>query len=144
MDIIPKTNTFEISLDDHERLKGLYPNMGKNTHIGNRAVEIVKLFVLSFYPSATFSKKNKKGTDLTIINNGVEFQFEIKGTAEADISWNQLRVSGKPSHDALIAGMQLIRVSNVGEQTVTINFLKYGEDFLTEPEPRWTIKRIKK
>ncbi|HEX8014879.1 MAG TPA: hypothetical protein VF465_06565 [Flavobacterium sp.] len=117
-------------------------NMGKNSHIGNLAVKIVELYFLSLDPEAIFST-GKNGADLEVTYLQKIEKFEIKGTADGTIAWNKLKVSSQQCHDALVNGMSIIRVTNVGKENPTIHILKHNEDFRLIPEARWRLSRIK-
>lgn len=134
---------FHISETQLATLLELYPNTGKNSHVGNIAVKIVELFFLDRYLGVTFNR-GTSGADLEVnINNEVQ-RYEIKGTIDDNISWAKLKVSSKDCYDCLIAGMILIRVTSIGKTKVALHFMKYGEDFTMEPEVRFAVKPIKK
>ena len=137
------TITFSISKEQLNELLTLYPNTGKNSDIGKIAIEVAKLYFLSKNEMTSFTT-NKKGIDLTTEVNGLIEKYEIKGTADKDISWSKLKVSSQNCHDHLINGMTLIRITNIGSTTMTFYFLKYKEDFELIPEPRWSVVRTKK
>ena len=50
---------------------------------------------------------NKKGIDLTVEVNGLVEKYEMKGTADKDISWRKLKVSSQNCHYHLVDGMTL-------------------------------------
>lgn len=119
-----------------------YPNTGKNSDVGKLAVEIAKLYFLSLNDKTTFTT-NKNRIDLSIsVDENIE-HYEVKGTADKSISWNKLKVSSQNSHDHLVNGMTLIRITNIGSTELTLYFLKYNEDFELVSEPRWSIKQKK-
>jgi hypothetical protein len=132
-----KIFNFSITQDQLIRLKALYPNMGKNSDIGKLAIEIAKLYFLSINNTTTFIKIN--GVDLSTSINDVVVNYEIKGTADNNISWNKLKVSSQNCHDRLINGMTLIRITNIGTTEMTLYFLTFIEDFKLVPEPRWSV-----
>nr|WP_315176022.1 hypothetical protein [uncultured Flavobacterium sp.] len=134
-----KGHNFEITPQKLNELLGLFPNLGKNSDIGKFAVEVAKLFILSLNPNSTFN--TKRGVDLSVTLNGIEEDFEIKGSAANDIGWNKLKVSSQFCHDNLINGMNIIRVTNIGQINMTIYYLNHDEDFELVPEVRWTIKK---
>lgn len=115
---------------------------GKNSDIGKLAVEIVKLYFSSIDAGVTFLP-GKKGADITVISNAVETSYEVKGTQDPNISFVKLKVSSQACHDALVNGMELIRVTNIRGNYIKLHFLKHGVDFLLVPEPRWRMKKIK-
>jgi hypothetical protein len=133
---------FHIPTEKLTELKKLYPNMGKNSHVGEMAVRIVELYFQQSDPEARF-KVIKGGGDLAVDSNGCTRNYEVKGTVDADISWSKLKVSSKECHDALKEGMTLIRVTSVGESKVYLHFLQYGTDFTLAEEARWAVKRIR-
>jgi hypothetical protein len=136
------TNNFSITQDQLNSLLTLYPNTGKNSDIGKLAVEIAKLYFLSINDSTTFFT-NRNGIDLSTSVNGIVENFEIKGTADNNISWNKLKVSSQNCHDHLVNGMRLIRITNIGATEMTFYFLTHSEDFELVPEPRWSVIRRK-
>jgi hypothetical protein len=133
---------FEISDDELTELLNRYPNMGKNSHVGGMAVELVKKYFLAKHPEAIV-ELGKAGADLQISHAGGSESFEIKGTPDENISWTKLKVSSQDCYNALIKGMILIRVCNVGNRAITLHFMKYNEDFTLVPEVRFAVKRIK-
>lgn len=120
-----------------------FPNIGKNSHVGHLAVEIVQDYFNSNYKKVQF-KNGAKGVDLRVTFNNKSHSFEIKGTASPNVDISKLRVSGRPSYDALIKGMILIRVTGVGTNAPTLHFLKHNRDFILTEEPRWAVKNAKK
>ena len=136
------TQIFLITQDQLIGLLTLYPNTGKNSDVGKLAVEIAKLYFLSTDETAIFIT-NKNGVDLSTAINGVIENYEIKGTADKNISWNKLKVSSQNCHDHLVNGMTLIRITNIGSTEMTFYFLKHSEDFELVPEPRWSVIRKK-
>jgi hypothetical protein len=136
------THNFSITQDQLNSLLTLYPNTGKNSDVGKLAVEIAKLYFLSLNDTTIFTT-NKNGIDLsTTINDTIE-HYEIKGTADKNVSWNKLKVSSQNCHDHLVSGMTLIRITNIGMTELTLHFLKHNEDFELVPEPRWSVIRKK-
>lgn len=136
------THDFIITQEQLTDLLTRYPNTGKNSDVGKLAVEIAKLYFLSLNDKTTFTT-NKNRIDLSISVNGTIEHYEIKGTADKSISWNKLKVSSPNSHDHLVNGMTLIRITNIGSTEMTLYFLKHNEDFELVPEPRWSIIRKK-
>lgn len=135
-----KIQSFEITPLQLEEILSMYSNMGKNSHVGNAAVKIVQLYFQSLDPNSEF-RIGQKGADLEVTYLGKTESFEIKGTADKKFSWTKLKVSSQSCHDALVAGMTLIRVTNVGSRNPTLHFMQYGEDFKLVSEPRWTLVR---
>lgn len=133
---------FELTPEQLKNFLERFPNLGKNSDVGKFAVEAAKLFLLSLNQNTIFVFK--RGIDLSASINGIEEDFEIKGTAANDISWNKLKVSSQFCHDNLVNGMNIIRVTNIGNIKMIIYYLKHNEDFQLIPELRWTIRKIKK
>jgi hypothetical protein len=133
---------FEITPDQLQTLLTSYPNLGKNSHVGNIAVKVVELFFLARDPGATF-RLGAKGADIEVNTEGRIERFEIKGTADKDISWAKLKVSSQDCYQCLVEGMRLIRVTGIGATRMKIHFLKYGEDFTLVPETRYAVKPMK-
>lgn len=119
-----------------------HSNMGKNSHIGNVAVKIVQLYFKSIDQNITFGG-GRAGSDIEVIFSDRSEHFEIKGTADSNISWTKLKVSSQACHDALVLGMKIIRVTSVGTLNPKIHFLQYGKDFLLIPEARWSVIPIR-
>jgi len=133
---------FEVPEYEFHLLQDKYPYVGKNGDIGKLAVEIAILYFKSLHPSVLFHK-GKKGVDLIVEVENIQVNFEIKGTESEDVAFNKLRVSSKDSHAALVAGMKLLRISNVRNRIVNLYFLEHGVHYELVEEPRWRIKRIK-
>ncbi len=138
-----KSEKFNLSIKEFNQLQKQYPNKGKNGDISKIAVEIVKLYFLSKTKNINFLKA-KSGGDIIVEINGKETEYEIKGTEDTDIAFSKLKVSSQQSHDALVKGMFLIRVTNIRERNVTLHFLKHGVDFTLKHEPRWSVQEVKK
>lgn len=136
------SHNFQITEIQLQELLLANPNMGKNSHVGNLAVKIVELFYLSRYPNAVFVT-GKKGADIEIFYDGKVEKFEVKGTADKNISWSKLKVSSQNCYECLVAGMTLIRVTGVGTISPKLHFLKYGNDFILVHEVRYAVRRIK-
>jgi hypothetical protein len=132
---------FILSTNAFQRISLQYPNLGKNSDVGGAAVEIVQEYFLSNNAAVQFGK-GVKGSDLQVTINGISTSYEIKGTADCDIQFAKLKVSSTHSYNALVGGLALIRVCNVGRIDPTLFFLKYGVDFDLVPEPRWQVKKI--
>lgn len=133
-----KPITYILNLDDFKRLKKLYPNMRNNHDIGNFGVEVVKLYLESKGASNVLMEVDKIDIQATL--NGERIKYEVKSTAKADITFNNLKVSSPKDYKAIKEGMEVLRVCNVGERTIYIYSLKYGRDFDLVEEPRWRLK----
>lgn len=115
---------------------------GKNSDIGKMAIEVVKLYFKSLDSTVEF-QLGKNGADITVLLDGKKTDYEIKGTQDSSISYNKLKVSSLSCHNALINGMEIIRVTNIRKCDMKISFLKHGIDFLLVEEPRWAVKKIR-
>lgn len=130
---------FSITQKQLKNLLTLYPNTGKNSHVGKIAVEVAKLYFLSINDQYTFLV-NKNGVDLSVMVNGQNENYEIKGTADKNIGWNKLKVSSYKCYKRLVdEKMPIIRITNIGSKDMTLYFLKFGEDFELNPEARWAV-----
>jgi hypothetical protein len=131
-------DSFFIELEQKFNLKG------KNSHIAEKAVEIIKRYFQSINPAVQFETGTKNsGYDLKVIFEGkVEF-YEIKGTEKNHFAWSDIRVSSIASSDAIKNGLVIIRVMNVGNKDIKIAYLKHGDHFSLVEEPRWRISKIK-
>lgn len=70
--------------------------------------------------------------------------FEVKGTADADIAWQQLKVSSRTSYELLVSGgAAVLRVTDVFGRKPVVYELHHGRDFKLEPEPRWCVKPVR-
>ena len=59
--------------------------------------------------------------------------FKIKGTADSDIAWQQLKVSSKSRHALLTSGLaSVLRVTDVFGREPVVHELRHGRDFLFE------------
>jgi hypothetical protein len=134
-------HTFTIQLTDAEytRLNSLFAGKGKSSHVGARAMEILRMHFLRLDPATTF-RTEVGDADLEITNStGEVLRIEVKGTADPGIAWGKLKVSGTPSHTALVAGMPVYRVCGVEGKQVQVFVMKFPEDFTLTPEPRWRM-----
>lgn len=135
--------TFEVEMSPEQvnEYLALFPNLGKNAHVGAIAVRIVAQFFKSSYPDCVIDK-GKHGADIFVSYEGRQESFEVKGTVSTDMAWEKIKVSSQPCYDSLVAGMRLIRVTGVGSLRVKLHFMKYGEDFTLMPEVRYQVKRL--
>ena len=117
---------------------------GKNSHIGNLAIEIVKLYFLSMDPNTQFVLGKRNQPDITVKSKGNSCEYEVKGTQNSDIAFGQLKISSKYCYQKLVNGTEIIRVTNLRKVDMQIHFLKYGEDFIMKEEPRWAVFPIRK
>lgn len=136
---------YNINLSDCEfnQLNNKYPPGKGSALIGNRAVAIIKIHFCREDPNCTFEPP-RKGADLSVTfsTDRKDLTLEIKGTEDAGIAWNKLKVSSKQSHQLLTEKkIPLYRVTNVFGQNPVIYVLVHGQDFELEPEPRWSVKK---
>jgi hypothetical protein len=133
--------TISLSNSDFQGLNARFPPTSKSSNVGDRAIQILRIHFLSLDGGTTF-REQVDDADLEVTNSRREVQrMEVKGTADNGIAWQKLKVSGKPSHAALLAGMPLYRVTEVYAQQPVVYVLQHQEDFTMEPEPRWAIKK---
>jgi hypothetical protein len=140
-------NTFRIKLTTNEfsELNKRFPSSRGSGDIGKRAVEIIKCHFKNQNPGCRFVE-TPSGADLSVLPVGaaVPMVFEVKGTADTDIAWQQLTVSSKSSHALLTSGSaSVLRVTDVFGPEPVVHELRHGEDFWLEPEARWTSKRTR-
>ena len=131
--------TIQLTDAEHSRLNSLFCGTGKSSHVGSRAIEILRIHFLRQDPATTF-RTEVGDADLEITNStGSVLRIEVKGTADQGIAWAKLKVSGTPSYNALVAGMPVYRVCGVEGKTVQVFVMKYPENFSLTPEPRWRL-----
>ena len=88
-------------------------------------------------------QEERDGVDLLVELDGRTERIEVKGTEKPTIAWEQLKVSGQKSHEALESRDALLyRVVDIDGPRPRIYILTYGRDFILEPEPRWAVKRV--
>ena len=116
---------------------------GKNSDIGKIAIEVVKLYFLSQDQDCTFKIGKRNQPDIIVTSKGKSTGYEVKGTQDADIAFDKLKVSSKFCRDELINGMEIIRVTNIRSNVMKLHFLKYGSDFTLVHEARWAVKEIR-
>ena len=108
-----------------------------------KAVAIVRSYLLAKYGGRAEIKKDRDGADLKVTIDRKTERIEVKGTEKSDIAWSQLKVSSQQSHDALASGdVSIYRVVDVNSANPRIYILTYGKHFMLEPEPRWAVKRV--
>ena len=138
---------FVVALSDlaFETLNAKFPASRSSNDIGKRAVEIVKVHFASIHPGCRFPQP-PKGADLSVLASGdlKPTPFEVKGTADADIAWQQLKVSSRTSYELLVnGGAAVLRVTDVFGRKPAVYELRHGRDFKLEPEPRWCVKPVR-
>nr|WP_293304529.1 hypothetical protein [Allomuricauda sp.] len=134
-----KTIDFRLSEQQFENLNNEYPKQGKNSHIGHKAIQIAKYYFNSIYENPKF-EDNIDGIDLIVHTPNNRLEYEVKGTEDSRIAFSKLKVSSTNVHNKLVNGLTLLRICSVGNLTVQLHFMQYGEDFLLEPEARWAVK----
>jgi hypothetical protein len=135
----------KLQLTDHEyeELNRESPRGKGSALIGKRAEKIIRIHFRRKDPRCEF-KHPKNGADLHVVfsDNEESLTLEIKGTDEAGIAWQKLKVSSKHSWRLLTEEkIPLYRVTDVFGQIPVIYVLIHDRDFELEPEPRWSIKR---
>jgi len=127
-----------------EQLDERFPHQDEtNNSIRDRAVEIVRFFLLTQNKNTRFyDRPKKKGADLSYEVNNEIINIEIKGTKDDDISWDKLKVSGKPSCKGIKDGWPVYRVTGVFNSNPRIYVLKHKVDFELIREPRWRFRKI--
>jgi hypothetical protein len=113
----------------------------KNSDIGSIAVEIVKDYFLFLDPNNQFIIGRNNEPDLIVVNGEKVREYEIKGTKDNKLAFNKIKISSQYCYRKLIEGMEIIRVTDIGKQSVSLHFLKNNIDFVMEPEDRWKIKK---
>lgn len=134
----------ELTNEEYERLNSAYPKSNGSGLIGSRAEEIVRIYFRRTDHQCTFAKA-PSGADLQVVpSDGSPSQpIEIKGTASPEMAWQQLKVSSTSSWELLSKQtIPVYRVCDVFSKAPSIYILLHGRDFVLEPEPRWTFKRL--
>lgn len=138
-----KKHVLNLSDDQFNQLNDEYPPGNGSACVGHRAEEIIKIYFRGKDPQCKFGRP-RNGADLTVhfSENTQSLTLEIKGTEDAGIAWDKLKVSSKSSRRMLVEEMiPLYRVTKVFGQNPVIYVLVYCQDFELEPEPRWRIKK---
>jgi hypothetical protein len=138
-------DSFRVKLAPEQllELNRQFPPSRGSGDIGKRAVEIVKMYFRSAYPNCTFTSP-QSGADLAVSTgqNAIR-QYEVKGTADEQIAWQQLKVSSKASYDLLTScAASVLRVTDVYGDEPVVYELRCGVDFSLEPEARWCMRPI--
>jgi hypothetical protein len=129
----------ELPEEEFERLNSAYPFTMQSAKVGQRSVEIVKWHFKTIDPNCNFDN-GQTDVDLRVTSKANIYDIEIKGTADEDIAWMKLKVSGKRSYQKLKNGMPIYRVCNVYSKKPRIFILNYNDDFEMIPEDRWSIR----
>lgn len=137
--------TFRIKLttDQFSELNQRFPSSRGSGDIGKRAVEIIRYHFKNQHPGCSFVE-TPSGADVAVrpVGAAAPMVFEVKGTADADMAWQQLKVSSKSSHALLTSGSaSVLRVTAVFGREPVVHELRHGTDFWLELEARWTFKR---
>lgn len=130
----------DISDQEFTRLNLLYQQTGKSSTVGGRALELVRFYFRSQDATCEIIVPGN-GCDIEVRINRTTHRIEVKGTADINIAWSKLKVSGKPSYDALVSGMPLYRVTGVYERKPVLFILTYANDFDIQPEARWSLRQ---
>jgi len=112
-----------------------------SANVGKRAIEIVRVHYVQGRKAREVQKP--KGADLAfkLPHRADPVVLEVKGTADSELAFPKLKVSGKPSRNLLAKGKaKLLRVVKVFEAQPEIVELAIGKDFELVPEPRWRVK----
>jgi len=136
------TYRVELTAAEFSRLNSLWPKSTGSGDIGKRAEQVVRIHFVRRTPGCTFEVPSN-GADLKVIfaDGKPPLFVEIKGTASAEIAFQQLKVSSQHSYRSLVdKGVPVYRVCNVFSRTPEIHVLIYGVDFALEPEGRWAFK----
>src|SRR5437762_7559142 len=109
--------TIDLAIPESEfaRLNALYPPTIKSSTVGRRAIELVQFHFRTQDPACKFLEPGN-GIDLEVTRGEQVDRIEVKGTADRNIAWMKLKVSGKPCYAHLIAGIELYRVVAVYER----------------------------
>jgi hypothetical protein len=134
-------NEVQIDLTEEEYniLNTVFPRNMQSSKVGERAIELVKMYFKKKYPGCSFISP-QRGADLRVRHdNGIE-EMEIKGTEASDISYPKLKVSSNQSHALLTNGMPLYRIVSVYDRHPRIVIMTCPEDFEMIPEARWSVR----
>jgi hypothetical protein len=95
---------------------------------GQAALDICRHYLQRIHPGASFVPQSP-GADLRVrLSNGEEFDLEVKGTERSGPAWAQFKVSSQQSHNLLVQGMPVYRVTEIRSAKVRLLIMKYGED----------------
>ena len=130
---------FSLSKKELNELNQTYPESGQSNNIGKMAIDIVTRYFKKADPNIKF-ELGKNGADITVISKSKkETNYEVKGTEDPNIAFKKLKISSKQCHDALVKGMEIIRVTNIRQRKMNLYFLKHNVDFILDEEPRWKV-----
>ena len=128
-------------------LNANFPPSGSSNHIGDRAVEIVRQYFAITDPGSIFNVINANSSLCRVtLTNGTVKEFLVKGTADTNFVFQQMKIAGQTIYDRLTASgafagqprLPIYRVRDVNSNSPTIWEVYEGTDFSLVPEPRWT------
>lgn len=126
-----ETVVLNLDADEYGRISGM--------STADAALELCRIHLRRAYPGAAFIAP-RTGADLRVrVQDGREFDVEVKGTEKAGVAWSQFKVSSQQSHDLLVSGIPLYRITEIGCKQVKIFIMKHGSDFEMAHEPRWSV-----
>lgn len=108
------------------------------------ALLVCRPYLRRVRPGVTFVAPSKNADLRVQVPGELDFDIEVKGTEKTGVAWGQLKVSSQQSHDLLVGGMLLYRVTGIRSNPVTIFILRRGIDFEMSPEPRWSVHTPRK
>lgn len=82
------------------------------------------------------------GVDIAAKIKGKNIKYEVKATTDDNVAFHKLKVSSNICKELLEEGIEIMRICKIGQSTVDIYFLKYGEHFDLVPEPRYRVRRL--
>lgn len=133
----------EIHLTD-EQYEFLHRNPAsrKSAEVGRLAMALAEHHLRARFPGCKFDYE-VDGADLTATTADSVIKVEVKGTEKLNNIWAGLVINSEESHGHLLSGVPVYRVTGVYERTPVLYILRHNEDFITTPEPRWRVRRLK-
>ena len=134
----------KLTVADRAALDAAFPLSRGSGDIGKRAIEIVKIYFQAQDPGCAFVEP-PKGGDLAVRASGAADPtiYEVKGTTDNGLAWQQLKVSSAHSHALLTNGRaSVLRVTDVYGVEPVVYEMRHGEHFVLVPEPRWSFKAV--
>jgi hypothetical protein len=126
-----ETVELNLSAVEHDLISGM--------STADAALELCRIHLRRVHPGVTFITPSR-GADLRVrVPAGPEFDLEVKGTEKTGVAWSQFKVSSQQSHDLLVKGIPLYRITEIGSRQVKIFIMKHGADFEMAHEPRWSV-----
>lgn len=129
----------DLTEDEYQTLNSKFPRSMQSAKVGERAIELVRIYFKKKYPNCSFVTP-QSGADLLVLHGYATDQLEIKGTESPEVSWAKIKVSSNQSYELLKKGMPIYRVVSVFERNPRIFIMKNHEDFEMVPEARWSVK----